>query len=318
MKRHVLISCICVCLAALALAWGVSPQPSTQAKVATDTIALLLDTDIGTTAAQLKQGAKLAAREQKVDLLTAAPDGGNMTQGEWMLQLLDKNVKAVVLVPAQSADLTAAFKKAAEKKVPVICLGEGAVPDETVCVISGDERSAGALAAQALLDRIEKPGRVLVITGDAGDDAAARRLEGALEVLQSRENMVIWFQSPLPEKNAESVLSLTDAHPDANGILALTGESTELCAQAMARLDRDMCLVGMDCGQNRTTYLENRQVDAMVLGMPFAMGYLGVQFAVENHQGKEIPAVYYTESRVIDLDNMYLPENQKLAFPMLQ
>ena len=73
----------------------------------------------------------------------------------------------------------------------------------------------------------------------------------------------------------------------------------------------------MDCGQNRTTYLENRQVDAMVLGMPFAMGYLGVQFAVDRLNGKTLPAHYYTESRVIDSENMYLPENQKLAFPMV-
>jgi ribose transport system substrate-binding protein len=86
----------------------------------------------------------------------------------------------------------------------------------------------------------------------------------------------------------------------------------------MGRSELDIPLVGMDCGQNRNLYLESGQVDAMVLGMPFAMGYLGVQFSVSALSGKSIPGSYYTESRVIDRENMYLPENQKLAFPLLQ
>ncbi len=321
MRRHVWISILCVLLAGVTLWWGLNPVISTEAQVEANIVALVLDTDIGTGALQMKQGAKLAAKEQQVELLTAAPDyagGLAISQAELLKQQIEKNVKAVILVPVKGEDLTGALLLAAERNVPVLTLGEGATDGEIACTIGGDSQKAGELAAQALLTRLETPGRILLITGEDGDDAAALRLSGALPVLKADGALSILLQTPLKGRTADDMLALMDAYPDLNGMLCLTGESTEVAAKAMGRRHQSICLVGMDCGQNGTTYLENRQVDAMVLGMPFAMGYLGVQFAVKALAGEKVPRQYFTESRVIDLENMYLPENQKLAFPLLQ
>jgi ribose transport system substrate-binding protein len=321
MKRNAIVSVLCAVLAVLALLWGLSPVVSPAAKVQEETVALLLDTDIGASALQMKQGAKLAAREQKVELLTATPEylkSDALSQAELMTQLLDRNVKALLLVPAKGEDLSAPLEAAAKRKVPVLILGETTLQGNTTCTISGDHEEAGRLAAAALTKRLSSPGQILLITGSQADDAAALRRRGALSVLTSDPELQIVAESDLSGKTADDMLALLNAYPQINGILVLTGEETELCALAMGRMSRHIPLVGMDCGQNRNLYLENGQVDAMVLGMPFAMGYLGVQFATQALGGEAIPLLYHTQSRVIDRENMYLPENQKLAFPMLQ
>jgi ribose transport system substrate-binding protein len=321
MTRRVWFSIACVLLAVFFLWWGVNPIVSTTADVQTDTVALLLDTDIGTTALQMKQGAKLAAKEQKLELLTAAPDYAGSTvvrQADLMMELLSKNVSAILLVPVKGEDLTAALAAAAQQKVPVLTLGETLSTQGVTCAIGDDDEAVGALAAQALLARLQGAGKIILITGEETDRAAAQRLQGAMGVLDAQEDLTVVSRTTLAGQTPEELLALLAAFPDTNGILCLTNNNTEIAAKAVGRLEQDICLVGLDCGQNRTTYMENRQVDAMVLGMPYAMGYLGVQFSATALAGGSIPTQYYTESRVIDLRNMYLPENQKLAFPILQ
>lgn len=321
MKRRIVFSMVCIVVAAALLWWGVRPVPNQQAEVASETIALVLDTDIGTGALQMKQGAKLAAKEQKVDLLTAAPDyaGGTViSQAELIGTLLQKNVKAILLVPAAGEQLGEALTLAEEMKVPVLALGGASLPGKVACTISDDFVRVGQMAGQALLERVPSPGRLVLITGGQADAEAALRLRGAMEAIAGAKELTVVKQITDTGLTADSLLTLLAAFGDVNGVLCLTANSTEVAAKAASRYGQTLCVVGIDCGQNRTTYLENRQVDAMVLGMPFAMGYLGVQFATQAMQGKELPSSYSTESRVIDLENMYLPENQKLAFPMLQ
>jgi ribose transport system substrate-binding protein len=218
----------------------------------------------------------------------------------------------------QGADLSLPFEEAERRKVPVLTLGEAPITGGSDCIISANHQEAGALAAKALLERMKKPGHVLLITGDDTDVAAGLRKTGAMPVLSAESGLQIAAETTLEGKTSDDVLQLLAAYPQVNGILALTGSGTETCALAMGRTDLNIPLVGMDCGQNRNLYLESGQVDAMVLGMPFAMGYLGVQFSIAALSGKSVPGWYYTESRVIDRENMYLPENQKLGFPLLQ
>ena len=45
------------------------------------------------------------------------------------------------------------------------------------------------------------------------------------------------------------------------------------------------------------------------------MGYLGVKYAYDALNNKKIPENVNTGSKVINKENMYLPENQKLVFP---
>ncbi|MDD3213184.1 MAG: substrate-binding domain-containing protein [Eubacteriales bacterium] len=319
MKRRVAFSILCVLLAVFFLWWGVQPLVSTTTEEAGDTLALLLDTDIGTRALQMKQGAKLAAKEEKLELLTLAPDDAGSTpirQAELLDELLAKNVKAILLVPVKGEDLSAQLAAAERQKVPVFTLGNRTEGGTIACEIGDDDEAVGRLAAQALLDRLPEPGKLILVTGDAGDETAALRLKGAEKVLDG--NAAVLCRTPLTQQTPEAMLALIAAYPEANGILCLTDDGTETASKTMGRLITEIRLVGMDCGQNRITYLENRQIDAMVLGMPYAMGYLGVQFAARALRGEDIPAHYYTESRVIDLGNMYLPENQKMAFPILQ
>lgn len=47
------------------------------------------------------------------------------------------------------------------------------------------------------------------------------------------------------------------------------------------------------------------------------MGYLGIKYAMDAINHKNVPKRIKTDSKVITKENMYLPENQKLVFPFI-
>ncbi len=61
--------------------------------------------------------------------------------------------------------------------------------------------------------------------------------------------------------------------------------------------------------------MEKDVIQSLVVQNPFSMGYLGVKYAVDAINNADIPQRVDTGSTVIDKNNMYLPENQKLVFP---
>jgi ribose transport system substrate-binding protein len=321
MKRNTWLALACVAFAAAFLWWGFSPVENTETTTEVTTVALILDTDIGFSALQLKQGAKQAAKERGLDITTAAPDYAGsqiISQSDLILESLEGGAEAILLVPSRNEDLSDALKTAAGRGVPVLSLRETLDSEEIACTISDNHESAGAMAAQALIDRLAAAGGTVLVLGEEGGNTFALMLRGAKETLGKQENITVTYRISQSGDNIPGIAAMLEDDPSISGILCLTGEYTEAAAKIMSRAGKTIVLVGMDCGQNRTTYLENKQIDAMVLGMPFAMGYLGVQFAVDRLNGKSLPAQYYTESRLIDSENMYLPENQKLAFPMVQ
>jgi ribose transport system substrate-binding protein len=321
MKRNSWMVLLCVILATACLWWGFSPIESTETTTETTTIALILDTDIGFSALQLKQGVKQAAKERNLETIIAAPDYAGtqaISQSDLMIEALDEGAKAILLVPSRNEDLTEAIGEAADRGVPVLSLRETLDSQQIACTISDDHQNAGYMAAQALVERIGTGQNVILVLGEEGGNTFALTLQGAREALDALDGATVLYRIASNGEEMPSIPALLLEEPDINGILCLTGEYTEAAAKVMSRNKENIVLVGMDCGQNRTTYLEYKQVDAMVLGMPFAMGYLGVQFAMDRLNGKTLPQNYYTESRVIDSENMYWPENQKLAFPMVQ
>jgi len=105
---------------------------------------------------------------------------------------------------------------------------------------------------------------------------------------------------------------------DIDAIAALNADSTVGVARAIEKrgLAGKIRIVGFDSTPDEIEFLERDVIDALIIQNPFSMGYLGVKYAVDTMNGKPVPKIVDTGSRVINKDNMYLPENQKLLFPL--
>jgi ribose transport system substrate-binding protein len=110
---------------------------------------------------------------------------------------------------------------------------------------------------------------------------------------------------------------LAEAYPDMDAIVCLNAYGTVGTARAIERLGLagKIKIIGFDSTSEEVGFVEKDVVQALIIQNPFSMGYLGVKYAVGALNDEVVPKNINTGSKVIDKDNMYQPENQKLVFP---
>ena len=79
-----------------------------------------------------------------------------------------------------------------------------------------------------------------------------------------------------------------------------------------------MVLIGFDNSQTVLGFVEAGVVRDTIVQRPFNMGYLSIKVALDLIRGKKVEPFIDTGSQVINRQNILLPENQKLLFPVTQ
>ncbi|MED4605491.1 substrate-binding domain-containing protein, partial [Paenibacillus validus] len=106
-----------------------------------------------------------------------------------------------------------------------------------------------------------------------------------------------------------------------DGIVALHAVSSIGVAEEIERLGLQgkVKVVTFDSTLEDIEYLQEGVIQATIIQNPFSMGYLGVKYAVDLLGGsKKVPARYDTGTTVIDQNNMFWSDNQKLLFPFVK
>ena len=119
---------------------------------------------------------------------------------------------------------------------------------------------------------------------------------------------------------AKQARGMLEKYPDITAMVALNAMSAEGLGRTIDEmgLKGKVTVVTFDNSPVEINYLEENVIQATIVQNPFAMGYLGVKSAMQSAKGEKIPSRIDTGSTVIDLQNMYSPENQKLLFPFVK
>lgn len=302
MKRTILIVVLCVMASLTLMVWGFYGQQEDNA-TETPIYALVLAEDRGTAAMQLKQGAQAAAEAIGAELriMTA---GQAQPEDDQLLDVLDQLalLRVAGLILPQSAEpvMNRAEALSLQLRIPRVILWATSV--DGASSVRTDYRAEGVALAEACLASAGRSCYVLT----AQNPASQERLAGVQSVLGSdavittagRIDPATWLGG-LPEDAAVMILdaALTAVIADAN--------------------DGRLPLWGIDPGDARVPLLQEEKATGLMMEMPYAQGYLAVTALHSAAQGEE-PGAVYSPSRLITRDAMYLSENVKLVFPLLQ
>lgn len=291
------------------------------------TVALVVKMKHGDFWRTVKLGAESAAKEQDVNLNFYAPDYEEDAKGQLALvrQALRDGADAMILAPNDPSVLAEvlAITKQGGANFPVITMDSSYTSPELKSVVGTDNLEAGKQAAEKLIDLVEPQGRIVVLGTSSGAMYNGQREQGVLGVLDQRDqiNKVVKAYSLNDAKSAaEKLRQLLQEYGDLRGIVALNavlavGAAEEIQQQG---LEGKVKLVAIDSPPEVLEFLQEGVIQATVIQKPFSMGYLGVTYAVEAWRGKTIPGRVDTGTKVIDLENMFWSENQKLLFPFVK
>lgn len=274
----------------------------------------------------VKLGAEVAANEFNIKLNIIAPEDGSDTLGQENLinEAVERNVDALLLAPSSFDDLVKPVENAVDKGVPVLTLDSRVNTEKVSCFIATDNLSAGKSAGEKLV-RLAGTNSVVAIIG-FNKKTGSNDLERYTGLKYITDN----FQGIQVIKGSEDIKDLNGAewvtkelllkNNKISAVVTLNYEASLGAARAIEKLGLrgKIIVVAFDGDPQEIEYMESGTIQSVVIQSPFSMGYLGVKNAVLKLQGKNIPKYIESGFNVIDKEDIYLPENQKILFPFTQ
>ena len=235
-------------------------------------------------------------------------------------EVINSDTDALVLAAGDFTKLVPVAEKVKALGIPVIIIDSNIDSDRMNSFIGTDNVDAGKQLGHALINEVGKKCKVVVMSFVKGAATANEREAGFLSTISAYPDIevvdTVYCNSE--DKTAERLTKeLVRDHKDIDAFVCLNAYGTIGTARAIHEWRKDIKVIGFDSAPEEISYLEKGVIQTLVVQNPFSMGYLGVKHAVDALNGNPIPKVVKTESKMIDIDNMYLPENQKLLFPFV-
>ncbi|MFS0555010.1 substrate-binding domain-containing protein [Brevibacillus sp. 179-C9.3 HS] len=289
------------------------------------TVALIVRMKHGDYWRTVKLGAEMAAKEYERNLNFYAPDYEDDAQSQMELvqQAIADGSDAIVVAPSDEQVLREAIKLTRERAVPILVLDTVAQDSAVNSYIGTDNYNMGMKAFEKMVFLIEKQGQIALLGTNRIKANAKQREQGVLDLLprEPQVQLIANENVPLDKKQiGEWTRELIRKHPQVKGVIALDASTAIGVAEEMEKngLQDKVKIVAIDSPPEVLEYLQEGVISATIIQKPLSMGYLGVKYAVEASNGESVPSLVDTGTKVIDWENMFWSENQKLLFPFVK
>ncbi len=270
----------------------------------------------------VKMGSETAGKEFNIDVQYDGPENEKDIENQIKMvdQAISDQFNAIVLAAADYNKLAPVVEKAANQNIPVIIIDSQLNSDRIKSFIGTDNQDAGIKLGNTLVKRIGTKCRIAVMNFMKGAASSDQREKGIYQVLEKypQINVVSNMYCNSDEEIAYQLIKkVVKENPDIDAILCTNAYGAVGTARAIEseNLSGKIRIIGLDSTPEQVDFLENGVIEALVIQNPFNMGYLGVRYALDSIYNKPVLESYNTGLTIIDKDNMYLPENEKLVFP---
>lgn len=271
-------------------------------------------------------GANAAGAEYNLEVTFDGPENEEdyETQNSMIREAVKNGANAIVFSAVDYNANAATINEAVEAGVKVVVIDSDVNSDLVSCRISTDNYKAGRMVGEAVLNGDEQDFKVGIVNFDKNSENGQQREKGFRDAVEGNSRVSI-VSSVNVNSTTEEAKSATEKmlseNPDIN-IIVTFNEWTSL-GVGYAVQDMDMAsevrVVAFDSNVVSVGMLETGEVDALIVQNPYAMGYLGVEYACMLINGEKIKeSDIDTTTTLITRENMYEPDNQKVLFPFEQ
>ena len=233
-------------------------------------------------------------------------------QNQIVDDLITQKVDAICLVPTSSESIIPAIQKANSASIPVINIDNKVDAQKAAAAgaivstyIGSDNFEGGKLAGQFVVEKLGGKGRVAILEGVSGNDAAIKRKAGFLEALKGNPGIEV-VASQVANWNREQAFNIFQnilkAHPDLNAVFACNDEMVLGASSALeqSKIPKSkIVIVGFDAIKEAVDAVNAGRIDATIAQQPALMGEKGLDLALDILGKKTVDKSYSTELKVI-------------------
>jgi len=214
-------------------------------------------------------------------------------------------------------------EKAKAAGIPVIIIDSNLNSDKIDSFIGTDNVDAGRKLGESLIDKVGAECRIVVMSFVKGTATAVQREEGFFDEISQYEGIEVidtLYCNSEESLAKQLTIDIVNSETEIDAFVCLNAYGTVGTAYAIDELGYagEIKIIGFDSTPEEISFMEKDVIQSLVIQNPFNMGYLGVKYALDAIRNEKVPRSVNTGSEVIDKENMYLPENQKLVFPFTE
>lgn len=201
---------------------------------------------------------------------------------ELFREALDEDTKGIIIAPGHPGKLKVWIRRAAQKRIPVVCVSTDAPGTERLTAVSADPFVSGALAAELLQLTVRGSGTVAVFTGDLSTMDHSEKVRGfkqGLESLAASLKPASVSETHDDERVAyNETRKLIGREKSLKGIYVSTANSMTV-VRALEELDAEhrITLITTDLFPELVPYIKSGRVLATLYQRPEAQGRMAFE-----------------------------------------
>ena len=321
MKKRYLLLGIMMILVVI----GLSAAPSSEKKSAGETyVAVIMKSYSGDFWKTVELGALTAGKDLGIKVTVEAPDTEtNMEQQIKMVEnAVTKGAKVIAISVLDSKAMIPAIEQAVSSGVKIITFNSKIDSELPLTHVATDNWAAGELAGKALGEALGGKGKYAILGAVQGVKNNRDRSDGAADYIKKNFPEMELITIRYTDNDLNNALAITSdlitAIPDIKGFFS-NNETTTIAVSIVLEEKNKIGVikqVGFDATPQTIGALENKIISAIVTQVPFKMGYVAVESALNALDGKTLPPVTDTGVALVTMENLNSAEIQKIINPL--
>ncbi len=239
-------------------------------------------------------------------LVTVDADSDQATMNNYVYDLINQEVDAIILAPMDCTAVTEALQACADANIPVINVDTAVDRTDLVAsVIASDNYGAGVECAKDMMDKLEEGSKIWVMDQPSGT-ACVQREQGFLDTIGDYFEVV--GTTDTSGDTATTLSAAEDAitaDKDLKGFFCINDMGALGCVQAAAAAGRDdIVIYGVDGNPDFMGYVDDGSATGSAAQQPSVIGKDAVSAALDSIAGKEVEAEITVPVKMITKDNI--------------
>lgn len=268
----------------------------------------------------LKEGLTQAASDYDIKLNFVS--AGEFRTAEEELAMINREIDngaEGIIVQMVSSTVQEKALEEISSRAAVMLLETDVAPENIYALAGADNAALGAALAEAVKADLGTAiaGKTIgILCGNQNQIAMQQRLHGFTEEIRGSGTEVVWTKSSAEvESSADGAL---ENEMSADIVVALENDETEYMVDMLSE-SSNMFLYGIGCSEKIVYYLDKGVIRTMVVPNEFHMGYQSMEaLANQLRYHLEKAEDCETEYLIVNRENLYETDNQKVLFPIVQ
>jgi len=257
----------------------------------------------------MKEGGEAKAAELGIEMITLDAQDSSEKQFSQIQDLITRNVDVLIVNPTDSDAVVPAVMEAVMLGIPIITVTRPANGVDVAQHLDIDNKEAGQLAGEALVEALNGKGKVAILEGIPGAPSANDRQAGFLEVIDEYDGIEVVTSLTANYAREEAARVMEDVlqgNPELDAVYAHNDEMALGAVRAIISAGRmdEIKVFGIDAVDDALEAIKKGEMVATVKQQPALQMAMAVEAANDIMKGKEVEELVIVPLQLITIETL--------------